>query len=233
MIRGKTVLAVVPARGGSKGVPLKNIHPVKGVPLIALTGRVTSQLTEIDRCVVSTDHPEIARIAKASGIDAPFMRPPDLSGDRIADWDVLVHALRECEKIDGRRYDIVLMLQPTSPLRTAGQLRSVLQKMTDEDLDSVWTVSETNLKFHPLKQLTLTEGRLNYFDHRGREIVARQQLDKVYHRNGVAYAITRDCLLEQKTILGAKAGAVVIAETVVNIDTMEDFDHLERLLSSH
>jgi CMP-N,N'-diacetyllegionaminic acid synthase len=232
MIGGKKILAVVPARGGSKGVPLKNIRLVNGVPLTAMTGRVIAQVPEIDRAVVSTDHEEIARVARDSGIDAPFMRPPELSGDIIADWDVLVHALAEAERIDKTTYDVVLMLQPTSPLRKPEHLREVLRKLVEEGLDSVWTVSETDLKFHPLKQLKIEDGRMDYFDPRGSAIIARQQLGKVYHRNGVAYAITRECLVDQKGIKGSKAGAVIISDPLVNIDTLDDFKTLENLLAS-
>jgi CMP-N-acetylneuraminic acid synthetase len=232
VIAGRRVLAVVPARGGSKGVPLKNIRPVRGVPLLAMVAPVVRQVAEIDRTVVSTDHPEIARVAREAGLEVPFTRPAELSGDRIADWDVLVHALREMEARDDVPYDIVLMLQPTCPLRRASHLAAVLQELTGGGWDSVWTVSPTDMKFHPLKQLTLEEGRLALFDERGSAIVARQQLSTVYHRNGVAYAMTRACLLDQKGILGAKAGAVVVTEPMVNIDTAEDFERLEHLLGS-
>jgi CMP-N,N'-diacetyllegionaminic acid synthase len=231
MIDGRKVLAVVPARGGSKGVPLKNIRPVNGVPLIAMAGSVIADVPEIDRAVVSTDHVEIAKTAEAAGIVAPFMRPPELSGDIVADWDVLVHALKEMERIDGIRYDVVLMLQPTSPLRKPSHIREVLRMLVADGLDSVWTVTETDVKFHPLKQLKIENGRMDYFDPRGSGIIARQQLGKVYHRNGIAYAITRQCLIEQGKIKGEKAGAVVITDPVVNIDTIRDFEDLERLLA--
>ncbi len=231
MIDGKRVLAVVPARGGSKGVPLKNIRPVRGIPLIAYVTKAVIDVTEIDKIVVSTDHSEIANTARDAGLEVPFMRPPSLSGDIVADWDVLVHALKEMDRIDRVTYDIVIMLQPTSPLRTATSLRTVLRKLVAEDLDSVWTVSETDVKFHPLKQLKIEEGRMGYFDPRGGAIIARQQLGKVYHRNGVAYAMTRECLLEHGNIMGKKAGAVIISEPVVNIDTLDDFRRLEEILA--
>lgn len=230
MIDGRRVLAVVPARGGSKGVPLKNIRPVRGTPLIALVAPVVAQVPAIDRTVVSTDHAEIARVAGEAGLDVPFLRPPDLSGDTIGDWDVLVHALGEMERLDGHTYDVVLMLQPTCPLRRPEHVARTLEHLVRDGLDSVWTVSATDLKAHPLKQLTIDGGRLDYFDPRGRGIVARQQLTPVYHRNGAAYAFTRACLLEQKSILGAQAGAVVIDDPLVNIDTLDDFDALDRLL---
>ena len=107
----------------SKGLPLKNIQPVLGVPLVARVGEIISQLPFIDRAVVSTDHPEIARVARDASIDVPFMRPPELSGDRVGDWDVLNHALQTMEDLDHVKYDLVVMLQPTSPLRTARACR--------------------------------------------------------------------------------------------------------------
>jgi len=206
MVESKRILAVVPARGGSKGVPLKNIRPVGGIPLIAHTARTISECPFIDRAVVSTDGEAIARIAEESGLAAPFRRPESLSGDRIADWDVLVHALVEMERIDACVYDVVMMLQPTSPLRKPSQLIKVLETLILERYDSVWTVSETDVKFHPLKQLVITDGRLDYFDPRGRDIIARQQLGKAYHRNGLAYAMTRACLLNERKSWALRPG---------------------------
>jgi len=231
MYKGKSVLVVVPARGGSKGVPLKNLQPVAGIPIVALVGKIVREMPIIDRAVVSTDHQEIARVALESGLDAPFMRPPELSGDRISDLDVLTHALLEVEKIDGKQYDIIVMLQPTSPLRKTGHVIRTIEKLVNDNLDSVWTVSETDSKHHPLKQLTITDDSLGYYDISGKEIIARQQLKTLYHRNGVAYAMTRECLLEQKTIMGKNAGAVVIDAVMVSIDTYSDFELVEFLIN--
>lgn len=227
MIEGKRILAVVPARGGSKGIPLKNLRPVLGVPMVARVGGVLRELAEIDRAVVSTDHEEIARVAEAAGIAAPFRRPPELSGDRIGDWDVLAHALAECERSDGVVYDIVLMLQPTSPLRTAQHVRATLGMLVEGGWDAVWTVSLTDSKAHPLKQLTVVDGRLDYYDPEGRTIIARQQLQPVYHRNGIAYAITRDCLFDQRGIMGARTGGLVLEGDFVSIDTEWDIALIE------
>jgi CMP-N-acetylneuraminic acid synthetase len=103
--------------------------------------------------------------------------------------------------------------------------------LVDGGYDAVWTVSETDSKAHPLKQLTVSaDGRLGYYDPAGAAIVARQQLQPVYHRNGIAYAFTRDCLLNQKTIMGAKTGAVVIDGPVANIDTELDIEWANYLL---
>lgn len=231
MISDRRVLAIVPARGGSKGVPLKNIHPLNGAPLITYTGQTVRAVASIDRAVVSTDHGEIARAARAAGLDAPFFRPVELSGDRIGDLEVLEHALLASEAHYGETFDIVTMLQPTSPLRRPEHVAAVLQKLVDENLDAVWTVSPIDSKYHPLKQLVLRDGLLSLYDGGGRSIIARQQLGPAYIRNGAAYAMTRACLLEQRTLLGTRCGAVVIDEPMVSIDTLADFETVERLLN--
>ncbi|MDH3809776.1 MAG: acylneuraminate cytidylyltransferase family protein [Desulfuromonadales bacterium] len=227
MIEGQRILVVCPARGGSKGIPLKNLKPFLGVPLVARVGHLVQEIPEIDRAIVSTDSEEIARVARESGLQAPFYRPEELSGDRISDLQVLTHALLEMERLDKVVYDIVVMLQPTSPLRTAAHVKDTIQMLIDGDWDAVWTVSETDSKGHPLKQLTVSDGRLDYYDPAGKQIIARQQLVPVYHRNGVAYAIRRNCLLEQKSISGERTGALVIEGNMVSIDTMWDLELAE------
>jgi len=231
MIGGRRVLAVVPARGGSKGIPLKNLRPVGGVPLVARVGAVAAAVAEIDRTVVSTDHEEIARVAEAAGIAAPFRRPPALSGDRIGDVDVLVDAITQTEATDGVRYDIVLMLQPTSPMRRPEHVRDCLRMLVAGDWEAVWTVSPSDSKAHPLKQLTVADGRLGYYDERGAGVIARQQLAPLYHRNGIAYAFTRDCLVARRSLTGDRAGALVLDGHFVSIDTEWDIELTEFLLA--
>ncbi len=232
MIEGRRVLAVVPARGGSKGVKMKNLRLVMGVPLVARAGHVAAEVEEIDRAVVSTDHEEIARVAEEAGLSAPFRRPEEISGDRIGDWDVLSHALAFMEAADSVTYDIVLMLQPTSPSRTADHIQRTLRLLVEGGFDAVWTLSETDSKGHPLKQLTVDDNAaMDYYDPAGSTIIARQQLVPVYHRNGIAYAITRDCLLGQRSIKGSRAGALVIDGPVANIDSELDLEWAEFLLS--
>jgi len=212
-------------------VPLKNLKTVHGVSLVALTARLIEALHWVDRAVVSTDHEQIASEAEASGLGAPFRRPAALSGDRIGDRDVLAHALQEMERQDRRRYDVVVMLQPTCPLRRPEHVTATVEKLVREELDAVWTVTPSDLKFHPLKQLKVRDdGRLIYYEPAGAEIIARQQLEPVYHRNGAAYAIARQCLLEQKVLLGQRSGAIVITEDLISIDTLEDFVAVERQL---
>lgn len=232
MLKGKTILAVVPARGGSKGVPLKNIRPLLGRPLLAYVGDIVRQAGYFDRAIVSTDHPQIAEAARDMGLDVPFYRPESLSGDRISDYDVLLHALKAIEQLDQKQYDIVVMLQPTCPLRTTCHVTASVAKLIDEAWAAVWTVSMTDLKYHPLKQLVLSvDGKLGYYDAQGRSIIARQQLGQVYHRNGAAYVFTRECLLSEKTTLPKHTGALVLDDEMVSIDTHEDFKAVEQLLN--
>lgn len=232
MIAGRRVLAVVPARGGSKGLPLKNLRRLRGVPLVGLAGDCAAAVPEIDRAVVSTDHDEIAAAARAHGLEVPFRRPEDLSGDRIGDWDVLTHALAATEANDGTTYDIVVMLQPTAPQRRPEHVSAAIRKLVDGGWDSIWTVSPIDPKHHPLKLLTLDEasGGFDYYDQNGSKIIARQQLAPLYNRNGVAYAITRQCLLEQGGIKGRRSGTLVLEENLISIDTQWDLDLVEYVL---
>jgi len=224
MINGLNVLAVIPARGGSKGIPLKNLSKVGCVPIVELAARVASTVDYIDRIVVSTDHDGIAEAAIKGGADAPFRRSEELSGDRVSDLQVLTHAVLEMEKRDNKSFDVIVMLQPTSPLRTRQHVVDSIEMLVRSDYDSVWTVSETDSKSHPLKQLTVVDGMLDYYDKKGKEIIARQQLQPVYHRNGIAYVIKRKTLLVEKTIMGNSSGALVCDGEFISIDTERDLE---------
>jgi CMP-N-acetylneuraminic acid synthetase len=228
MIAGKRVLAVIPARGGSKGIPLKNIRKIGGVPMVVLAGKIAGLVEEIDRAIVSTDSEEIARVAEESGLAAPFRRPLHLSGDVVSDVPVLQHALAEMERIDGLRYDIVVMLQPTSPMRTLEHVTKTIRRLVEDNLDVVWTVSESDSKSHPLKQLVIIDGMLDYYDSEGAKIIARQQLTPVYHRNGLAYAIQRDFLTsENGSLKGPRTGAEITDGIFISIDTEWDIELTE------
>ena len=233
MYAEKRVLVVIPARGGSTGVKLKNLREVGGLPLVARAAMVAKELEFADRIIVSTDHPKIAEVAKSFDVDAPFMRPDNLSGPTVGDWDVLNHALIELE-----RPEFLLPMTLSSccsrphRVRTAAHVRDTVGRLANNGLDAVWTVSETDSKAHPLKQFLLTEnGELQYYDPRGAEIVARQQLSTLYHRNGIAYAMTRSCLLDQKSIKGRRTAALIIREPVVNIDTEFDLEFANFIFS--
>jgi len=231
MYSNKNILAVIPARGGSKGVPKKNLREINGVPIVCLAAQISSTSSLIDRTVVSTDSIEIINKVKEFGYDAPFKRPEAISGDRNGDVPVLIHALNESEKIFNETFDVILMLQPTSPLRTTHDIELAIELIIDKDYDSVWSVSPVDLKNHPFKQLSLKNGLISYVDKSNAEkIIARQQLERTYIRNGIVYAIKADFLKKQKKLLGEKSGCLVIDREIVNIDTEDDFKRLSEIL---
>ena len=224
MYQNKNILAIIPARGGSKAIPLKNLKKINGISLVGKVGIIANKIKEIDRIIISTDNLKIVTEAKNFGIQAPFLRPKYLSGDKISDHQVLEHALKKIEKIDKKKYDIIVMLQPTSPFRSVKEIKKSIFMLIDENKDAVWTISKTDSKSHPLKQLVFKNNSLDFYDEKGSEIIARQQLSDLYHRNGVAYSLTRECLLTQKSIKGKNTGALITKGFSISIDTEFDLE---------
>ena len=232
MFNGHSVLVVIPARGGSKGIPLKNIAPLAGRPLLDYTTELARTASWADACVVSTDHAKIASIAqKVPGIDVVW-RPQELAGDAVGDTDVLKHALKEAVQAHNHLFDIIVMLQPTSPLRTLTDVTRTLELLIEGDADAVWTLSPTDPTFHPLKQLKLSEdNELSFFDPIGIGVIARQQLSAAYHRNGVAYALRSDFLTRADSLYAeGKTLGVVVDGPHISIDTPEDLALVEAAL---
>ncbi len=230
MIDGLRVLAVVPARGGSKGLPRKNLAQVGGVPLVGRVGHVVRECPSVDRAVVSTDDEDIAQAALSAGLEAPFRRPEAISGDHIGDVDVLQHALRATEAWDGEHYEVIVMLQPTAPLRRPHEVEAAIRRLVMDGLDAVWTVTPTDGKDHPIKQLRLEDGLLAYDHLDGGAFVARQLLAPLWTRNGVAYVLRRSTL-DAGLLLGDRTGALVTESPFVDIDGPRDIEWAEFLLA--
>ena len=224
----KKVLAVIPARGGSKGIKLKNIKKINGIPLIGYVAKVISGINFIDRTVVSTDNDKIRNISIKLGLDCPFVRPKRLSGNRSSDMPVLSHALKKMEKLDDTIYDIVLMLQPTSPLRTKTILKKAINLLKRKKYDAVWSVSKLDNKFHEKKQLKLNKkGFLTYASSDGKNIIARQMLKDRYIRNGLVYVFTRETIIKEIN-LPTRTGFISCEGYIPNIDTLEDLKEAEK-----
>ena len=233
MYKGQRILVVVPARGGSKGIPLKNIVQLNGIPLIHYVGIAVKEVKFLDRVIASTDSKEIALEALNVGIEVPFYRPRELSGSLISDLEVIKHALNAMEKIDNKVYDVVLMLQPTSPLRKPKHIIETIKKIIDGKYDSVWTINKLDSKYHPLKQLKILDNKLFYYDDRGSEIIARQQItEETYQRNGIAYAFTRDYILNNDSLINKNTGFVITEDKSISIDTYEDLNLASELLKN-
>ena len=191
------VLGVIPARGGSKGVPRKNLRVVGGRPLIEWTietARTAVEAGVLSRCIVTTDDTEIAEVARAAGGDVPFERPDDLAGDRVPMLPVLQHALESAEAEDGP-YDWVLLLQPTNPFRTLDDLRGAIDLAAAGGCDSVISVVRV-YAVHPMLMKRIEDGRLLPWSVPEPEGTRRQDYDPpAYMRNGAIYLTRRDVLM--------------------------------------
>ena len=234
MLRDKQVLVVIPARGGSKGIPHKNITPVAGKPLIHYTTELLAELAWLDAAVVSTDDQDIAAEALLAKTVEIVWRPEELAGDRIGDMPVLAHALGEAEAKAGTSFDVVVMLQPTSPLRSADDVLECVRTLIEGDWDAVWTVSETGLTYHPQKQVKLLpNGMLEFYVASGSHIIARQELAPAFHRNGVCYAFTADFVRQSDSVFSAgRSTGVLTTGTHISIDTLADVQAVEHEIQS-
>lgn len=226
--KGLRVLAVVPARGGSKGLPGKNVRPLAGRPLIAYTLAAARAARTLDRIVVSTDVEEIARVGREWGGEVPFMRPAALAEDATPTWPVLRHAVEEMDR-RGYRCDVVVTLQPTSPLRLAEDIDAAVRMFVDDDCDSVVSVVES--KAHPSRMRTIRDGWVHTFVSDQFELKQRQQFERLYLENGAIYATRLDVLLNKGCILGPATRAVIMPqERSVDIDDELDLRLAEMLI---
>lgn len=232
MFKGHRILAIVPARSGSKGIVNKNIKKIKGKHLIGYTGDFLNNLKFVDKAIVSTDSIQYQLIAKKYYLESFFRRGKQLSGSRVSDINVIQDSLKKSEKFYNSVFDIIIYLQPTSPVRRKVDIVNALNYLINKKLDSIWSVSEVNNKFHPLKQLEVNK-YLKYFDKRGKKIIARQQLNKTYIRNGVFYIFSRECIVNQKTILGKKSYFYKIKSEHFNIDDINDINNFKRYLNAN
>jgi CMP-N,N'-diacetyllegionaminic acid synthase len=231
MIGSHAVVAMVLARSGSRGIVNKNIRLVGGQSLIARAGETLRRCATVDAAMISTDAQEYSEEGVRHGLDAWFLRPAELSSDGATAVDTAIHALLEAEKHYARRFEIALIIEPTSPLRRPEDIDACVRLLVDSDAESVVSVSPVDMKFHPKKLLRIEMGALHHYDARGPEVTARQQLDTVcYYRNGVCYAMRRRVLVEDKRIFAERTVPFVIDRPIVNIDEPFELELAEFLL---
>lgn len=232
MFMDKKIVAVVPARSGSKGIPNKNMRTLAGKSLIGWAGDCLKQLPWIDGKIISTDSPGYAEEGRKYGLDAPFLRPPELSSDTAGAVETVTHALLEGERYYKKMFDIILIVEPTSPLREPQDIEETTRLLVTSGADSVVTVSGLSSKYHPAKILTIKRRKLVFYNKAGVSVVSRQSLDNNYYRrNGICYAATRNCLLDKRKIITDNTVPLVIDREVVNIDDPIEFEWAEFLLS--
>jgi CMP-N-acetylneuraminic acid synthetase len=224
-------LAIVPARGGSKGLPGKYLALVAGETLLARAVRCAREAMIFDAILVSTDDEAIAEEGRRAGAQVPFLRPPDLASDKAAVIDAVRDALARVEAGGGARFDTVALLEPTSPLRTPQIVRRTVAAAESDGADAALTVSAAPARYHPLKHFRIDEGNIaRHAVADGAKVVNRQELNETFLRNGMCYAVRRSAIDAGHNMLGSAPRAVLVEGPAVNIDDAADLAEARRLL---
>jgi len=226
------ILAIIPARGGSKGVPRKNIRPLGGKPLIAYTIETALAVRGmLHRVIVSTDDEEIAAIARRCGAEVPFMRPPELAADKARMVPALQHAVGFIEERDHLHLDWILLLQPTTPFRAIEDILAAIHLAQKGGCDSIISVKQV-FEVHPILMKRIENDQLLPFSVEEKEGTRRQDYQPpAYMRNGAIYLTRRDVLMKSDSIWGKVIRPYVMPEErSVNIDSEMDFLVAEQML---
>jgi CMP-N-acetylneuraminic acid synthetase len=223
------VLGIVPARGGSKGIPGKNVRPLGGKPLLVHTAEAALAARRLSRVVLTTDDEKIAEVGRACGLEVPFLRPAELAMDDTPTLPVLQHAVTELERA-GDRFDAVCLLQPTSPFRRAGDIDGCIELLETADLDAVVSVLPVPPEHNPhWVYFRDGEGLLRLATGEDQPIPRRQELPPAFHRDGSVYVTRRDVLMEGNSLYGKRLGGFLADSRSVNLDTPADWERVERL----
>lgn len=226
--QGVNCLVIIPARGGSKGVPRKNLATIHGKSLVEWAMQVGLEIPGA-QVLLSSDDDKI--LAEGTGLSRvlPRKRPAHLALDSSDDQSVLLDSIDYAEGHLGMDFDEVLMLQPTSPSRTASTVLKCLNLFREGGYSAVWTVDAVDSKFHPYKQLSEVDGVIVPSQPTGRPW-RRQELPPSYIRNGECYVFSKNCVIQDSTLMGDKCGFVVSGKEAVNIDTENDLSRARDLL---
>ncbi|WP_252223594.1 MULTISPECIES: acylneuraminate cytidylyltransferase family protein [unclassified Clostridium] len=225
------ILAIIPARGGSKGLPGKNILNLNGKPLIAHTILASKNSKFVTRVVVSTDDKEIAEISKKYGAEVPYLRPNSLAKDKSLTIDSVFHMLDYLEKYEDYSPDYVLLLQCTSPLRNEQHIDEAIEKLVKSDFHGIISICESEV--NPYWTNILKNESLKYFLEEGKNITRRQDLPKIYRYNGAIYLAKTEALKREKTFeVENLTGYVMDRESSIDIDTEIDFKIAEIIMKN-
>ena len=233
MKNGRKIIAIVPARSGSKGIPGKNMQSVGGRTLIARAAEVLGDpaCSWIDRKLLSTDSESYAEEGRAHGLECPFLRPESLSRDDTGAIETMQQAWRQAEEHFAERYDVLLIVEPTCPLRRPSDVNGTIEALLASGAQSAVAVSRLDTKYHPHKVLRVEGGKIGYYSPEGAAVSTRQSLGELYFRNGACYAITRECLFERNAIFCDDTVAYVVDRPLANIDEPLDLEFAEFLES--
>ncbi len=225
------ILGLIPARGGSKGIPGKNIRLLGGMPLLQYTYEAGRKSGKLSALILSSDDPEIIAVAKNIGLEVPFVRPAELSGDATTSLEVILHALESVEE-KGEAYDAVCLLQPTTPFRREGLIDAAIEKFINGGYDSLVSVREVPAEFNPHWVFEQDGELLKVATGEEQIITRRQDLPRAYHRDGAIY-LTRTKVLKGGSLYGNRIGFLdTTGSPYVNIDLPKDWEKAEALVKS-
>ncbi len=217
----KKIIIVIPARGGSKGIKFKNLRKILNKSLVEITIDFSKSLKITKFIAVSSDNKKILKLAKKKGVIG-VSRPKKLSGDLVSDFKVIFNTVRSIEIKRKENFDYIFYLQPTSPFRKKKDILKAFEKVKSNKYDCSFSVSPINVKYHPKKIFNIQNKRLNLYSKDGEKIIARQQLEDIYIRNGIFYIFKRDKLFSKKSIYLKKNYPFIINYNFTNIDTLQD-----------
>lgn len=228
----KEILAIIPARGGSKGIPRKNIHLVAGKPLLWYTANAALKSKYISRCVLSTEDEEIAELGEKLGLEVPFLRSEKLARDDTPGIDVIQSVVEELHRIDDYSPDTILILQPTSPLRRWTHIDEAIELYLDGDADSLVSVVDVPHQYNPYSVMQLNGEYIKAFLSYPERDNLRQKKPQFYARNGAAiYLIDRVILMDKGTLFGDKLLPYLMNKTEsIDIDDYTDLEIAEFFL---
>lgn len=226
------VLGLIPARGGSRGVPRKNVRSLGGKPLIGYTIEAAREARRIDRVIVSTEDAEIASVARALGAEVPFERPSELARDETPMLPVIAHAIDAMAR-SGWAPDAVCLLQPTYPFRSAPEIDACIEKLETTRADCVISVHRVPHNFNPhWVYLQNPDGSLRISTGEAEPIPRRQELPPAFHRSGSVYVFRAKGVSERESIYGEHViGHETSVESSCNIDTLDDWAEAEALIA--
>lgn len=225
------ILAIIPVRGGSKGIPGKNIKLLNGKPLLVYTSEIALQSKHFSEVIVSTEDEQIIKTAKSLGIKVPFVRPMELAQDNTPTIDVIIHSLKWYQN-QNVFFDAVCLLQVTSPFRTVDFLDKAIEKFMETDSDSLISVQRVPHEYNPHWTFEVNlDGNLKIATGETKIISRRQELPTAYHRDGSIYITKKDVLLKDHSLYG-KSTAFIESdpEFYVNIDTIQDWEKAEDMI---
>jgi CMP-N,N'-diacetyllegionaminic acid synthase len=223
------ILATICARGGSKGVPGKNVRPLAGKPLIVHTIDTARKCRLIDRIIVSTDSPQIAEIARNSGAEVPFIRPPELAADTAPKLAAIKHAVRFLETQQAYHPDIIVDLDPTSPLRTVRDIEACISLVRDEGADNVFSVVPAHRNPY-FNMVEVVGGRVQLVKCLDTPLTRRQDAPPVYDMNASIYVWKKEALLGNDSLFLERTRIYEMPEWARDIDGEIDFKFAEYLI---